>query len=58
MNTPNLPTALRTALGVIAAAAALTAALKGLGVIIPFRASISDLGWIAVACAAAGVALK
>ncbi len=47
------------ALGAIAASAAVIAALKALGVNIPFaRASISDLGWIAVACAAAGVALK
>lgn len=53
MNTPNLPNALRLALGVIAASAALIAAAKGLNIILPIRASISDLGWIAVACAAA-----
>ncbi len=53
MITPNLTNAMRLALGVIAASAALIAAAKGLNIILPIRASISDLGWIAAACAAA-----
>lgn len=55
----NITHAALKALGAIAASAAIIAALKALGVNIPFvRASISDLGWIAVACAAAAMALK
>lgn len=55
----NITNAALKALGAIAASAAIIAALKALGVSIPFaRASINDLGWIAVACAAAALALK
>ena len=53
MINPNLTNALRIALGAIAAAAALIAAAKGLGIAVPVRAGIADLGWIAIACAAA-----
>lgn len=57
MNISTLQTVVRQALGAIAAAAAIAAALKLIGVM-QIRPSITDLTYLAVACAAAAMAMR
>lgn len=57
MNTQQLTNAVRTALGVIAASAAIAAALKLAG-IAQVRPTLADLTYLAVACAAATMAMR